>query len=176
MSGEPDRLLPRSGVAERQQNYRLLATIGIIHQLASTRAGRVLAPLKLTMAQFAILSHFHWRADEPKRVAAVARAMQQNQPAVTKTIQKLLEAKLLRASADAADRRSMLLFLTPKGKAFFQRALMRLEPQFAAMFETWTQAELADLGAKLDRLKVWLDTKGREEPGVQTSSLSTSGE
>jgi len=37
-----------------------------------------------------------------------------------------------------------------------------LVPVFRDLFEPWSEAEMNDLIGELDRLKVWLDTKGRE--------------
>ncbi len=141
---------------------KILTWIGIINQLSSTRITRALSALKLPYPQFVLLIHFSHRPEEAQTVTGVASAMQQPQPGVTKTIQKMLAKKLLRAAPSPDDARSKLLHLTPKGAEMHQRALAALVPTFRDLFEPWNEAEMNDLIAKLDRLKVWLDTKGRE--------------
>ena len=148
--------------AQAQLGWRIFNWIGIIDQLATTRATRALAELKLSMPQFIMLNHFSHRPQETKTVTSVASALQQPQPGVTKTIQKLIGRKLLKADPAPGDARSKLLTITPKGLEMHGRAVASFMPQFAEVYSGWEEAEMADLFAKLDRLKAWLDTKGRE--------------
>jgi DNA-binding MarR family transcriptional regulator len=141
---------------------KILTWIGIIDQLSTTRITRALAPLKLPYPQFVLLVHFSRRpAEEPQTVMRVASAMQQPQPGITKTIQKMLTKKLLRAAAAPDDARSKLLYLTPKGVETHAKAMASLVPVFRDLFEPWSEDDMKDLIEKLDRLKVWLDSKGR---------------
>lgn len=142
--------------------WQIFNWIGIINQLATHRAERSLAELKLPMPQFILLNHFSHRPNEVKTVTAVAAAMQQPQPGVTKTIQKLVARKLLKAEPDPADKRSKLLTITPKGLEMHQRAVAAFVPRFAEVFEGWEDSEMHTVFQHLDKLKVWLDTKGRE--------------
>lgn len=148
--------------AQALLGWRIFNWIGIIDQLATSRAERSLADLKLPFPQFAMLNHFSHRPQEAKTVTSVAAALQQPQPGVTKTIQKLVARKFLKADPAPGDARSKLLTITPKGLEIHQRAIAAFTPQFAEVYQGWDDAEMADLLAKLDRLKVWLDTKGRE--------------
>ena len=148
--------------AQALLGWRIFNWIGIIDQLATNRAERSLAELKLTMPQFVMLNHFSHRPAETKTVTSVASALQQPQPGVTKTIQKLIARKFLKADPAPDDARSKLLTITPKGLEIHGRAIAAFTPQFADVYSDWDDAEMADLFAKLDRLKVWLDTKGRE--------------
>lgn len=141
--------------------HKILTWIGIIDQLTTDRVGRALAPLDLPLPQFVLLNHFSHRPDEAKTVTGVARAMQQPQPGITKTLQKMLARKLLRAEPDPADARSKLLRLTPKGAALHAKALATLAPHFAGAFQGWSAAELASFFGQLDRLKQWMDSEGR---------------
>ena len=52
--------------------------------------------------------------------------------------------------------------ITPKGLELHARAVTLFVPRFAEAIKDWDEAELAELYSKLDKLKVWLDTKGRE--------------
>ena len=141
---------------------KILTWIGIIDQLSTTRITRALAPLKLPYPQFVLLVHFSHRSEEPQTVMRVASAMQQPQPGITKTIQKMLTKKLVRAVAAPDDARSKLLYLTPKGVETHAKAMAALVPVFRELFEPWSEEDMNDLIGKLDRLKAWLDTKGRE--------------
>ena len=142
--------------------WRIFNWIGIINQLATNRAEKSLAELKLSMAQFTMLNHFSHRPGEAKTVTAVAQALQQPQPGITKTIQKLVVRKLLKADPSPEDGRSKLITITPKGLEIHARAITLFVPRFAESFSGWEDAELEALFNRLDKLKVWLDTNGRE--------------
>ena len=81
---------------------------------------------------------------------------------MTKTIQKMIARKFLKADPAPGDARSKLLTITPKGLEIQARAIAAFGPHFAEAFQGWDDAEMEELFAKLDRLKVWMDSKGRE--------------
>lgn len=153
MTGDPRRI---------DAAYRILTWIGIINQLSATRASRALAALGLPFPQFVLLNHFVRRGAEVQTVTRVAHAMQQPQPGVTKTIQKMLAGGLLAERPHPQDGRSKQIVLTPSGRKTHQRAIEILDPAFAALFADWETRELEALYVQLDRIKVWMDTKGRD--------------
>ncbi len=142
--------------------WQIFNWIGIINQLSTTRASRSLAELNLSMTQFIMLNHFSHRPQEAKTVTGVASALQQPQPGVTKIVQKLVSRKFLRADPAPGDGRSKLLMITPKGLEMHARAIAAFVPRFSDVFSGWEDPEMEDLARQLDRLKVWLDTKGRD--------------
>lgn len=148
--------------AQALLGWRIFNWIGIINQLATTRASRTLAELKLPFPQFVLLNHFSHRPQEAKTVTSVAQAMQQPQPGITKTIQKMVARKLLRADPAPGDARSKLITITPKGLELQARAIEMFGPRFAEVFSGWDEREMEEFSQRLDRLKVWLDTRGRE--------------
>lgn len=154
--------MARISEAQALLGWRIFNWIGIIDQLATDRAKRSLGELKLPFPQFAMLNHFSHRPTEAKTVTSVAAAMQQPQPGITKTIQKMIARKLLRADPAPGDGRSKLITITAKGLDLHARAVATFGPQFAEVYAGWEEKEMAELFAKLDRLKIWLDTKGRE--------------
>lgn len=154
--------MARPTESEIRLGSRILTWIGIIDQLVEARSTRALAALKLPYPQFVLLNHFSHRPDQAQTVTRVAAAMQQPQPGVTKTIQKLIGRKFLRTAPTPDDARSKLLYLTAKGLETHGRAIAALVPVFRDLFEPWSEGDMTDLFGKLDRLKVWLDTKGRE--------------
>lgn len=148
--------------AQAALGWRIFNWIGIIDQLAQTRATRALDELKLPFPQFVMLNHFSHRPAEAKTVTSVAAALQQPQPGVTKTVQKLVARKFLKSDPAPGDGRSKLLTITQKGLEMHARAVGTFVPQFAEVFSGWEDAEMELLARQLDRLKIWLDTKGRE--------------
>jgi DNA-binding MarR family transcriptional regulator len=140
--------------------FRIINWIGIIEQLASSAANRVLAPLDLPLPQFILLNHFTNRPAAEAgghTIMAVANALQQPQPGITKTVQKLVDKGLLAERANPEDGRSKLLRMTPRGVAAHQAAIAALMPELARAFDGWSAKEMQRLFADLDRLKVWLD-------------------
>jgi DNA-binding MarR family transcriptional regulator len=137
--------------------FRVLTWIGIVEQLQRNRAERLLRPLGLSYAEFAMLSHFSHGHPPQKTVTSIAADMQLLQPAVTKTVAKLIARGALTASANDADGRSKLLTLTAKGRGLFEGAVERLAPDINRAFDGWSGDELKALFAQLDRLKQVLD-------------------
>ncbi|MFT3811274.1 MAG: MarR family winged helix-turn-helix transcriptional regulator [Micropepsaceae bacterium] len=137
--------------------FRILSWIGIIEQLQRTRAERMLKPLGVSFAEFSMLTHFSHGHPPEKTVTGIAADMQQLQPAVTKTVAKLVAKGLVKASPSAADGRSKVLTLTAKGRAAFDKAVGALAPAIAESFAGWSAAEAQALFAGLDRLKIYLD-------------------
>ena len=88
--------------------FRIINWIGIIDQLAGSAANRLLAPLDLPLPQFIVLNHFGHRPGAENgghTIMALARALQQPQPGITKTVQKLVDKgflveRAIRATAD----------------------------------------------------------------------------
>lgn len=151
------------GAAESRLGYDILTYIGIIEQLTRTRAEKALRGTGITFPQFVMLNHFRRRpTDEPKTVTSIARAMQQPQPGVTKTLQKMLTQGLIKASDAPGDGRSRLLSLAPKGFKAHDRALAILNDQFRGAFAEWSEPEMTELFRHLSRLKGWMDTEGRK--------------
>lgn len=137
--------------------FRIINWIGIIDQLAGTQANRLLRPLNLPLPQFILLNHFSHRPAEGKTVTSIARAMQQPQPGITKTIQKLLTKRWLREEANPEDGRSKTLFVTQAGLAKHNVAVAVFARELTPAFDGWSVSDQQSLFAHLDRLKLWLD-------------------
>ncbi len=150
-------------MTETPLSFRIVNWIGIIDQLASTEASRVLRPLDVPLPQFILLNHFSHRPDEARTVTTIARALQQPQPGVTKTVQKMVSRGWLKEQANGEDGRSKELWLTAAGRARHRAALAALTPGLAAAFVGWPEADTRRLFELLDRLKVWFD-ESRDPP------------
>lgn len=152
-------------MARQNKNARafgLITWIGIINQLATDWAKRQLEARGITVAQFGILFHMKSRGHEEHTVSRIAYSFQQPQPGVTKNVQALLAKGLLKDTPHASDGRVKLLTLTPKGEKLLAAAIADFEPGLESLFADWREDEMTGLMTQLDRLKVWLDTKGRE--------------
>ncbi len=150
VQGAADAGLPDIG-------FRILNWIGIIDQLAGSRANALLGPLDLTLPQFTLLNHFSWRGEDGLTVGGVAQAMQQPQPGITKTLQKLEQRGYLWSAANPADGRSHLLYLSEAGRAAHHQAVTVVSAALAVPFADWDQDELQRCFRLLDRLKIWFD-------------------
>ena len=144
-------------MTEPPLSFRIVNWIGIIDQLASTEANRVLRPLGLQMPQFVLLNHFSHKPDDARTVTGIARALQQPQPGVTKNVPKLVAQGWLRERANGGDGRSKLLVLTPAGLAKHRAAIAARAPGLARAFADWPEPDQRSLFAMLDRLKLWFD-------------------
>ena len=153
-------------MSEPPLSFRIVNWIGIIDQLASTEANRVLRPLGLQLPQFVLLNHFSHRPDEARTVTTIARALQQPQPGVTKNVQKLVAKGWLRERANGGDGRSKLLVLTQAGAAKHRTAVAALSPGLERAFAAWSETDRRAMFALLDRLKVWFDLLNHAPCGI----------
>lgn len=143
--------------------FRILNWIGIVDQLASTEASRVLRPLDIPLPQFILLNHFSHRPEVERTVTAIARALQQPQPGITKTVQKMVSRGWLGERPNGEDGRSKALRLTISGQARHRAAIAALTPSLTRAFVGWPEDDERRLFELLDRLKVWFDAS-RDPP------------
>jgi DNA-binding MarR family transcriptional regulator len=149
----PDRR-PRSGEDLR---FRVLNWIGIIDQLSTTLANRLLADTDLPLPQFILLNHMNHHPERTQTVGEIARAFQQPQPGITKTVRKLVDKGFIAEAPNPADGRSKLLTRTAAGERAYGAARERLARHAGGLFDDWSEPELDALFAGLDRLKQRLD-------------------
>lgn len=140
-----------------ESGFRILNWIGIIEQLTRNLATKRLEALPVSFPQFSVLNHFSHRPDELKTVTSVAQAMQQTQPAITKTVQALISMDYLTVTTDKEDKRIRWLKITQKGLDVRQAAIGVLGPDINSIFSDWKESELHQLFVMLDRLKIFLD-------------------
>ena len=135
--------------------FRILNEIGIIDQLAQTRAARLLAPA-LNMSQFALLNHFARLGGEHSLVR-LAGIMQVTKAAMTNTVTRLRDKGLLDVGPDPSDGRGKLVRLTPAGRQARERAVRLLARELARLDAAVSSDELATALPVLQRLRVWFD-------------------
>jgi DNA-binding MarR family transcriptional regulator len=136
---------------------RIFVLIGIINQLATTRMNRALNELDLPMAQFVLLTHLSNDPQKGWTLTRLANALEVNQPAMTKTTQRLLKKGFLRMETDPSDKRVRVFFPTDEGLKSLAQAWEKLTPDLAGLGEPWQEDELSMFQGLLERLKTQLD-------------------
>jgi DNA-binding MarR family transcriptional regulator len=144
---------PRPG----DPRFQIVNYVGIIDQLATTRANQILADGNLPLAQFVMLNHFSHDPARASSVSEVARDFQAPQPGITKMLQRLVRKGFLAIRPDPVDGRIKRHLLTPAGQEAHQAAVRRLLPEIARIFADWPAEDVATLHRLLFRLKDWLD-------------------
>jgi DNA-binding MarR family transcriptional regulator len=159
---------PRSG----DKRYQIVNYIGIADQLLTTRANQILGVGDLPFAQFVMLNHFSHEPARPRRVTEVASAMQQPQPTVTRTLQRLVRKGYLEVRAADDDARARVHVLTRTGRAAHRRAIERLMPEVAARFADWDARDVDTLHRLLFRLMRELDEARSAAAGSNVEAVA----
>ncbi|MCW5732282.1 MAG: MarR family transcriptional regulator, partial [Alphaproteobacteria bacterium] len=118
---------PRPG----DRRFQIVNYVGIIDQLATNVANRVLAGADLPLAQFIMLNHFSHEPARGRTVMEVARAFQAQQAGVTKVLQRLVRKGFLEVRQSPEDRRLRIHLLTAKGRQAHAEAVAALLPEVA---------------------------------------------
>lgn len=124
----------------------LLTRFGIAAQLFQTEMEKRLAPFGLTLAQLSVLSHLARRQGEgapPQRVTQIARAVEVQQPAVTKMVAKFEGAGWVALIADPEDRRAKAVRITPQGLQHLGQLRRGLFPELGQWLAGWPAAQRA---------------------------------
>jgi DNA-binding MarR family transcriptional regulator len=110
------------------------------------RFDEALRPLDLTSGQFSLLMSLN--RPEPPTIGSVAALLAMDRTTLTANLKPLARRGLVKASVDAADRRSRRLLLTAAGSALLAAAVPLWRRQHAAID--------GGLGAEADRLRAEL--------------------
>lgn len=144
-----------AGPPEDPIEFQVLNEIGIIDQLAQTRAAKLLAP-ELNMSQFALLNHFARLGGEHSLVH-LAGIMQVTKAAMTNTVARLRDKGLLQVRPDPADGRGKRVALTPAGHLARERAVRLLGHELQGLRGAVEADDLASALPVLRRLRNWFD-------------------
>jgi DNA-binding MarR family transcriptional regulator len=91
-------------------------------------------------------------AFEPLSIVALAQAANLDKGQASRAAQALVDAGLVRKSSDAADGRGVVLALTPKGRARWQKVMALIERRNREIFGVLTRDERERFGKMLDTL------------------------
>jgi DNA-binding MarR family transcriptional regulator len=144
---------------EPEKLRQILIWIGVANQLTTTRFDRLMNEHNLPLPQFTMLNHFSRDPQQRYTITQLASAFQANQPAMTKTVQHLLEKDYLEFQVSPDDKRVKFHAITPAGLAAHQQAISRIEPDAQLIFAEWSSEEIETLHQSLFRLKNWLDDR-----------------
>ena len=136
---------------------KVLILVGFINQLATTRLNRVLSELDLPMAQFSLLTHFSHNPQRGWTVTRLAKVMEVNQPAMTKTTQRLLKKGYLSIQQAQSDKRIKNFFVTGSGLQTLSSAWEKLAPDMQDLRSSWQESDVEKLQELLEKLKTQLD-------------------
>ena len=104
---------PEISAEQRAQYFRFFNEVGIINQLSSTKAERVM-PHGLTMSQFGVLNHF-MRGLPPKPPQDLAAAFQVTKGAMTNTLKQLDSKGFVKIIPSETDGRSKIVSISEQG-------------------------------------------------------------
>lgn len=133
-----------------------LRQMSVAAQLHQTRMAQLLGQHDLTVAQLGVLSHLANVAAPGQSLARVAEAVEVNQPAVTKMVQKFDRMGWL-ARDENAPRRGRMLRLSPAGYQVLGMVQGAMAPQFRGALEGLSDADIRRLTQGLAEYTRWLD-------------------
>jgi DNA-binding MarR family transcriptional regulator len=144
---------------ESEKLRQILIWIGVANQLTATRFERLMSESNLPLPQFTMLNHFSRDPQQRYTITQLAAAFQANQPAMTKTVQHLLEKGYLEFQVSQEDKRVKFHSITAAGLNAHQQAIARIEPDAQLIFAEWSAEEIETLHKSMFRLKNWLDDR-----------------
>ena len=145
--------------AETSNDLAILWNVINIYQYSSNLSNRLLGKYDLPLTQFILLSLFMANVEEGRTVTNISHVLPQNQPTISKIVQKLLKKGYLASYPTTHDARSKILKITPAGQDIYHEAIMILEKNFGPIFNQWPSEELDDLIEKLKVMRSYLEAK-----------------
>jgi len=132
--------------------------LSIVSQLFSNHMTKLLEPYNMTLGQFSILHHIsNPELKSGTRVSDIAKAIEMQQPAVTKTIAKFEVMGLVELQDDPKDRRAKTVAPQPKAMQMVQEIRMSMGPELMKMYSALGTDRLAEFATDLKTLGRWLD-------------------
>lgn len=144
-------------VHDAEKLKQVLVWIGVANQLTTTRFNQLMSQSSLPLPQFTMLNHFSRDPQQQYTITQLASAFQANQPAITKTVQHLVNKDYLDVQVSQEDKRVKYHSITAAGLAAHQNAIDRILPDAQLIFSQWSAEEIETLHQSLFRLKNWLD-------------------
>ncbi len=150
-----------TGNSKKQKNASLgiLWNVINIYQHSSNISNRLLGAYDLPLSQYVLLSLFMSSPEEGRTVTSISHALHQNQPTISKIVQKLLQKGLIAAYPTAHDARSKILKITQKGVDVYDHASTTLEGALEPIFNEWSQPDINMLVSQLQMIRSYLETR-----------------
>jgi len=140
MDKEP-RASKRSHIAYIQETIELFKRF--MSKIATLSQPAWLDSIHLTLGQ--IRTVMFLQKERTSTVGCVAEWLGIGEPTASQLVDRLVRAKLAQRTEDPADRRRMLLSLSPEGKNLVEERLQAHRERLRALFEKMTNKELAGL-------------------------------
>jgi DNA-binding MarR family transcriptional regulator len=135
--------------------FRLFNEIGIIEQLGRARFEARL-PDGVTVPHFSVLNHL-MRVQDGRTPLELSRAFQVPKTTLSHWLAGLEKMGWVELKPNPDDGRSKRVWSTEAGRAFRDQAIADIAPDLGQIEEVMDPAEVADIVACLERLRVWLD-------------------
>ncbi len=139
------------------QLVKFATQMSITTQLFESRMNKLFSRSGLTDSQFALLNHLARHQDKNESVSDLTNALELNQPAITKIVQKLSKSGLVETRKDEQDSRKKYVSITPAGYQAIGSVMKDLGPDIIQWFEAWSADELEQFSSDLKKLATWLD-------------------
>lgn len=133
---------------------RFARALSMTENLHGARMAKTLSKHDLTVQQFWVLNHIARQGREGQSIASIARAVEVNQPAVTKMVQKFERLGWVESRGNG---RGRSIALTQTGGQMIGQVVATLAPDTAASLAGFSDAEIAQLTDGLERLAAWYD-------------------
>ncbi len=135
--------------------FHVFNEIGIVSQLSNNVVTKVL-PDGLKMSQFGVLNHFV-RLRDGSTPLQLATAFQVTKGAMTNTLQRLLDKKLITIEPNPNDRRSKCVFITEQGHDMRNKCIQSLVPYFSILKDNFDSSDFEKAIPFLQGLREILD-------------------
>ena len=140
---------------QRRTAFAFFNEVGIINQLATSAFNKRL-PDGLHISHFSVLNHLV-RLGEGKTPLSLANAFQVTKGTMTHTLTTLRTRGFVRFASHETDGRSKLVYLTDKGRAFREQAIVSLDSAFEALDDVLDIRDLETMLPQLTELRRVLD-------------------
>ncbi|MBL8537829.1 MAG: winged helix-turn-helix transcriptional regulator [Hyphomonadaceae bacterium] len=137
-------------------SFQVLTEIAIIGHLADTALAQNL-PRGLSVAGFGVLNHFVRLGLDGESPARLARVFQVTKGAMTYTLQRLEEDRLVTSEPDPEDARAKIVRITAKGRRMRERGADSVHPGMIALLNAIGADEFARALPFLVKLRQVLD-------------------
>lgn len=132
--------------------------LGISNQLYTTRMNALLKPEGLTLSQFSLLNHLIRSSKPSHSINDLTKAMEINQPGVTKIVQKLHEAGFIKVVKSKDDSRKREVSISPEGQGKVMQVNLAIFPDVKSWFQDWEAQDIEQFTTYTKRLAAWFTT------------------